>query len=174
MRVSVVPGKLMLLMGYDTLKVLEARFDLENHIGICPGAGDLDGNVLRESPAGHSMVPLLPDLSWEFRDSFVPSETAGPLVFSTSVMSEVFSVKRLPGSRTIRDLMISFGQGSFQRLHQKELLSHVEEELMENVVTDSEGSLHWKPRECDVMDVEESPHQKPREVCNTEELRPPT
>ena len=27
------------------------------------------------------MVPLLPDKSWEFHDSFVPSERAGPLVF---------------------------------------------------------------------------------------------
>ena len=38
MRVSVVPGKLMLLFGKETLKVLEARFDLN---GIFPGAGDL-------------------------------------------------------------------------------------------------------------------------------------
>ena len=29
MRLSVVPGKPMLLIGGDTLKVLEARFDLE-------------------------------------------------------------------------------------------------------------------------------------------------
>ena len=34
MRVSVVPGKLMLLIGKDTLKVLEARFDLKNNIGF--------------------------------------------------------------------------------------------------------------------------------------------
>ena len=38
MRVSVVPGKLMLLIGKDTLKVLEARFDLKNNIGFFPGA----------------------------------------------------------------------------------------------------------------------------------------
>ena len=50
------------------------------------------------------MVPLLPESLWEFHDSFVPSETAGPRVFSTNVMKETFSVKRLPGSRTIRDL----------------------------------------------------------------------
>ena len=50
MRVFVVPGKLMLLIGKDTLKVLEARFDLKNNIGIFPGAGDLQGKVLRESP----------------------------------------------------------------------------------------------------------------------------
>ena len=36
MRVSVVPGKLMLLIGRDTMKVLEARFDLKNNIGIFP------------------------------------------------------------------------------------------------------------------------------------------
>ena len=63
------------------------------------------------------MFPLLPDSSWEFGDTFVPSEAAGPLVFSTNVTSEEFSVKRLPGSRTIRDLMIASGKGSFQRLH---------------------------------------------------------
>ena len=36
MRVSAVPGNLMLLIGRDTLKVLEARFDLKNNIGIFP------------------------------------------------------------------------------------------------------------------------------------------
>ena len=117
MRVSVVPGKLMLLIGKDTLKVLEARFGLENNIGVFPGAGDLQGKVLCESRAGHLMVALLPDSSWEFHDSCVPSETAGPLVFLTSVTNDACSVKRLPGSRTFRDLMISFGRGSFQRLH---------------------------------------------------------
>ena len=101
MRVSVVPGKSMLLRGKDTLKVLEARFDLKNSIVIFAGAGDFQGKVLRESRAGHLMVPLLPDSSWEFQDSFVPSETAGPLVFSTSVTNEAFSVRRLQGSRTI-------------------------------------------------------------------------
>ena len=40
MRVSVVAGKLMLLIGKDTLKVFEARFDLNKNIGIFPGAGD--------------------------------------------------------------------------------------------------------------------------------------
>ena len=68
--VSVVPGKFMLLMGKDTLNVLEARFDLKNNIGIFPDAGDLQGKVLRESRAGHLMVPLLPDSSL-FRGSIV-------------------------------------------------------------------------------------------------------
>ena len=36
MRFSVVPGKLMLLIGKDTLKVLEARVDLKNNIGNFP------------------------------------------------------------------------------------------------------------------------------------------
>ena len=40
-RVSVVPGKLVLLIGKDTLKVLEARNDLKHNIGICADAGDL-------------------------------------------------------------------------------------------------------------------------------------
>ena len=71
----------MLLVGKDTLKVLEARFDLKNNIGIFPGAVDLEDKVLRESRAGHLMVPILPDSSWECHESFVPSETAGPLVF---------------------------------------------------------------------------------------------
>ena len=42
------------------------------------------------------MVPLLPDSSWEFDDTFVPSEAAGPAVFPTNVTSKAFSVKRLP------------------------------------------------------------------------------
>ena len=73
--------KLTLLIGKDTLKVLEARFDLKNNIGILPSAGDLLGKVLRESRARHLMVPLLPDTSWEFHDSFVSAEIAGPLFF---------------------------------------------------------------------------------------------
>ena len=52
MRVSVLPGKLMLLIGKDTLKVLEGRFDLKNNIDIFPHAGDLQGDVLGESRAG--------------------------------------------------------------------------------------------------------------------------
>ena len=81
MRVSVVLGKLVLLRGKDTLKVLEARFGLKNNFGIFPDAGDFQGEVLRESHSGDSMAPLLPDKSWEFHDSFLPSETAGTLVF---------------------------------------------------------------------------------------------
>ena len=34
MRVPVVPGNLMLLIGKDTQKVLEARFDQKNNIGF--------------------------------------------------------------------------------------------------------------------------------------------
>ena len=60
----------MMLMGKDTLNVLEARFDLKNNIGIFPDAGDLQGKVLRESRAGHLMVPLLPDSSL-FRGTIV-------------------------------------------------------------------------------------------------------
>ena len=40
---------------------------------------------------------------------------------------------------------------------------------MKSDVTDTEGSLHQKPRESDVMDAEGSLHQKPREVCITED-----
>ena len=107
MRVSV----LMLLIDKDTLRVSEARFDLKNNLGLIPGVGDFEGKVLRESSASHLMVPVLPESLWEFHDSFVPSETAGHLVFSTNVMNETFSVKRLPRSRTIRDLMITSGRG---------------------------------------------------------------
>ena len=71
----------MLLIGKDTLKVLEARFHKKNNIRFFPGAGDLEGKVLRESRPGHLMVPLLLDSSWEFHDSFVPSGTEGPLGF---------------------------------------------------------------------------------------------
>ena len=99
----------MLLVGKDTLEVLEARFDLKII---------LEFRVLEISKAtccaGHLMVPLLPDSSWEFDDTFVPSEAAGPLVFPTNVMSDAFSVKRLPGSRNIRDLMITSGRRACQ------------------------------------------------------------
>ena len=42
MRVSAV----LKWIGTDTLKVLEARFDLKNKNGIFPGAGDFQGKVL--------------------------------------------------------------------------------------------------------------------------------
>ena len=45
------------------------------------------------------MVPLLLDSSWEFDDTLVPSEAAGPLDFSENVTRRAFSMKRLPGSR---------------------------------------------------------------------------
>ena len=103
----------MLLIGKYMLKVLEARFDLKNNIGIYPG---LQGKELRENRARHLMVPLLPDTSSEFHDSFTPSETAGPMIFSANVMNEAFSVTRTPGSRTVRYLLITSGSGSCQRL----------------------------------------------------------
>ena len=104
------------------------------------------------------MVPLLPDSSWEFDDTVVPSE-AGPLVFSANVTREEFSVKRMPGSRTIRDLMITSGKGSFQKLHrtfarlrrkkamESEHDSQVEDGPVESDVMNAEGSLHQKPRD---------------------------
>ena len=110
-----MPRKSLLFIGKDTLKLLEARFDLKINIGMFPGAGVFQGEMLRESRAGHLMVPVLLDSSWEFHDSFVPSETAGPPFFSASVTSEALSVKRVQGSRSIRDLMITSGIGPFQR-----------------------------------------------------------
>ena len=50
MRVSVVPGRLMLLIGKDTLKVLEARFDVKNNIGFFPGTGDFQGKCCETRP----------------------------------------------------------------------------------------------------------------------------
>ena len=106
------------------------------------------------------MVPLSPDSSWEFHDSFVASETAGPLVFSTNVMSEAFSVRQSPGSRTIRDLMISSVKRCSQRLHRtlrrlrqnkassNEQDSRVEEEMMENDVMDGVGSCTRSHASC--------------------------
>ena len=102
MRVSMVSGKLMLLIVKDTLKVLEARFD---NIGIFPGAGHFEWKVLRESRANHLMVPSLSETFWEFHDSFVPSETAGP------VMNETFSGKLvLP---RLRHIILCFHFTSF-------------------------------------------------------------
>ena len=126
------------------------------------------------------MVPLLPESFREFHDSFVPSETAGPIFFSTNAMKETFSVKRLPGSRTIRDLMITSGGGHFKDLHRtfrrlrqkKPLRMNKNLKLRKNC---AEGSLHQKPRDVcaieEVMDAEISLHQKPREVCITEDTQ---
>ena len=105
----------MLLIGKDTLKVLEARALMcRVMLVFFLGAGDFRGKVLRESRVKHLMVPLLPDSSWEFDDTFLPSEAAAPLVFSTNGTLEAFSVRRLPGSRTVRGLMITSGKGLFK------------------------------------------------------------
>ena len=81
MRVSAVPGKLMLLAGKDTLKVLEARFDLKKKFGIFPVLEIVIAKCCESVVRGHLRVPWLPDSSWEVHDPFVPSETAGPLGF---------------------------------------------------------------------------------------------
>ena len=65
--------------------MLEARFGLKNNFGIFAGVADFQGKVLRESGAGHLMIPLLLDASWEFHDSFVPSKTVGPHVFVNTI-----------------------------------------------------------------------------------------
>ena len=75
-------------------------------------------------------------------------------------MNETFSVKRLPGSRSIRDLMVTSGRGHFKDsiglfdicvrkgpLRMNKNLSQIEEELVESDVTDAEGSLHQEPRD---------------------------
>ena len=109
MRVSVVPGWLMLLIGKDTLQVLEARFELKNtFMGFCPGAGGILRTKCCEQAAQVTgWFPVLPESFWEFNGSLVPSKTVGPMVFSTNMMNETFCVKRLPRPRTIRDLMIT-------------------------------------------------------------------
>ena len=84
----------MLLIGKDTLNFLKARFDLENNIRIFPGAGDLEGKVLRESRAGHLMVSLLLDSSWFVFMIRLFHRRLRDLVFSSNVMSEACSVKR--------------------------------------------------------------------------------
>ena len=57
------------------------RFDLQSNVGTFLGAGDFRGKVLPESRVKHLMILLLPDSSWEFDDTFLPSEAAAPLGF---------------------------------------------------------------------------------------------
>ena len=93
MRVSVVPRKLLLLIGKDTLKVFEARLGLENNIGCFPGAGDFQGkNVVRQS-------------SWALDGTLVARFVLGGFMirsrherqrhhrFSAHVTNEAFSVR---------------------------------------------------------------------------------
>ena len=66
---------------------------------------------------------------------FFPSETAGPLIFSTNVKDEAFFWIRAPGSRT---------NHTFRRLRQKKATANkhdfqVEEERMESGVMDAKG-----------------------------------
>ena len=111
------------------------------------------------------MVPLLPDSSWEFDDTFVPSEAAGPLVFPTNVMSDAFSAKGFPGSRTIRDLMITSGRGACQRLHRT--LRPLRQKKV--TVNEHDSQAEEEMTESDVMDAECSLHQKARKACISED-----
>ena len=156
----------MLLIGEDTLKVLEARFDLKNNIGIFQMLETMRGKELRV----HCCLFRLG--SFMFVCPIEDCGTPGCLV------------NRLPGSRTIRDLVITSGRGSFQRLHRSfrrlrqeratpnEHDFQLEEERMESDVMDDEVSLHQEPRDVcgteDVMGAEGSLHQKPRDVCAIE------
>ena len=81
-------------------------------------------------------------------------------------MSEVFSVKRIPGSRTVRDLMITSGTGPFHRLHRTfRPLLQKKATANEHNPREQEGML-----ENDVMDAEGSLHQKLHEVSITEDI----
>ena len=77
-------------------------------------------------------------------------------------------MRRLPGSRSIRDLIISSGKGPFQRLHrtfrrlrQKKATANeqdfqVEEEVMESAVMEAEETVQQKPREVSITEDTES------------------
>ena len=78
----------MLLIGKDTLKVLEARFELKNKNRF--------GSFMTLCSIG------------KLRD---------PWFFSASAMNETFSVKRLLGSRTYRDLMITSATFTSEKGH---------------------------------------------------------
>ena len=83
-------------------------------------------------------------------------------------------MKRLPGSQTIRDLVVASGRGSFQTPShffdvcvrkgplRMNTTFRIGEERMESDVMDAEGSLHQKPHDVcvteDVMDNEVSLH----------------
>ena len=118
--------------------MLEASFDLKDNIGIFPGA--LDG----------------PSASWELNTQFRPPDQEGHLVFSINQTNDVFSAKRLPGPRTIRDLMMALGSCSFQSLHRtfrwfrKKKYTSIEQ---------ATGAAEDKDHE-NVMDVESFLHQK--------------
>ena len=109
--------------------------------------------MLRESRAGHLVVPLLPESFWDFMN-LCPIGNCGTPFFSTSAMNETFSVKRLPGSRTIRDLMITSGRGHFKDSIGLLDVYVRKGTLMESDVMDAEGSLNQKS--CDFCAIEES------------------
>ena len=172
MRVSVVPRKLMLLIGKDTLKE-KARFDLQNNIGNFPGARIVRAECCEKAEQvpwwfscclnrfGSSMIRLLHQ---RLRD---------PWVFSTSEMYETFPVIRLPRSRTTLEGVTS-KIAFFDVCVRKEPLwmpeYQTEEETMESDVMDAESSLHQKPLDVcaieEVMCDEGSLHQKTNENCN--------
>ena len=87
---SVVPGKTMLLIGKDTLKVLEVRFDQKNNIGIFPVLEILRAKCCEKAA----------QVTWWFHwclNRFGSSTSRlshlklrEPWFFSTSVMNETF------------------------------------------------------------------------------------
>ena len=122
-------------------------------MGHFPGAGDFQGKVLRESRAKHLMVPMLLIRLGSLRIQWYHRRLLD------------LSSRRIPGSRIIRDLMITSVQESFQRLHR------TSRRLRRKKATESEhdSQAAEEPMESDVMDAEGSLYQKPQEVCITED-----
>ena len=115
LRVSIVPGKLPLLVvvGKDALQKMKTKIDLETNYSKFPGIGDHNGSVCSESRAGHMILPLLPDKHWTWTQR-EPKE-GDPVVQSCSQIvnsAEVHRAVRLPGSRVARDMLLSAGRES--------------------------------------------------------------
>ena len=116
MRVSVTPRKLMLLIGKDTLRVSEARFDLKNNIGFFwvleIFSAKCCEKVAQDTWRFHCCLVRL----GSFMIRLSHRRLRAHLFSLRNVTSDAFSVKRVPpGSRTIRDVMITSGRGSIQK-----------------------------------------------------------
>ena len=72
---------------------------------------------LHECRAGHLSVLSLPESSWYFRSYLFRVMMTQPLLVSGGEFDHEVMKVRVEGSRTVRDLWVSSGEGSFQRLH---------------------------------------------------------
>eukprot|EP00975_Prorocentrum_lima_P037335 7857982-Prorocentrum_lima.AAC.1 len=78
---------------------MEARIDLKTNVGTFTGMSEEAGQVLQESRAGHSLLPLVPREGWSL-GAFKPKAGTAVLTLCDPAPIEAFRAERVKASRT--------------------------------------------------------------------------